>query len=184
MDGTLDQNNQTKPYPAEHSHHPASAKALSSPLTPGTPEEMPYLKVANHGEASSTDPASSQPQGVEEGWPQALQEVGIAQQSHQDDCGRETQPRHCLQPPSSHCCLSQPCFPSSRHLPMKEPRLQMRLKKQLSGGRVPHLLWGQTRPTEPQTGGMLGSLLRTPSWVALEGSQRSSAHAPTPRPLT
>lgn len=32
---------------------------------------------------------------------------------------------------------------SATHLPMKEPRLQMRLKKQLSGGRVPHLLWGQ-----------------------------------------
>lgn len=31
------------------------------------------------------------------------------------------------------------------HSPMKEPRLQMRLKKQLSGGRVPHLLRGQNR---------------------------------------
>lgn len=121
---------------------------------------MPYLKVANHGEASSADPASGQPQGVEEGWPQALQEVGVAQQSHQDDCGRETQPCNLplSAPLSSHSCPvlgwvlqgspSQPCFPGSRHLPMKEPRLQMRLKKQLSGGRVPHLLWGQTRPTK------------------------------------
>lgn len=83
-------------YPAEHSHCPAPAKALSCPATPGTPEEMPYLKVANHGEASSADPASGQPQGVEQGWPQALQEVGIAQQPHQDDCRTETQPCHLL----------------------------------------------------------------------------------------
>lgn len=94
MDEMLDQNHHHKPYPAEHSHHPAPAKALSCPPTPRTPEEMPYLKVANHGEASGADPASGQPQGVEEGWPQAFQEVGIAQQSHQDDCRRETQPCH------------------------------------------------------------------------------------------
>lgn len=42
---------------------------------------------------------------------------------------------------------------------MKEPRLQMRLKKQLSGGRVPHLLWGQTRPTEPSDRGHSGVCL-------------------------
>lgn len=60
---------------------------------------------------------------------------------------------------------------------MKEPRLQMRLKKQLSGGRVPHLLWGQTRPHRVRQGALgcvLGSLPRTPSWTALEGSQHSS----------
>jgi len=38
---------------------------------------------------------------------------------------------------------------------MKEPRLQMRLKKQLSGGRVPHLLWGQGAGS-PQPGGSGG----------------------------
>lgn len=64
---------------------------------------------------------------------------------------------------------------------MKEPRLQMRLKKQLSGGRVPHLLWGQTRPTEHSDRGHWGMCL-APSWVALEGSQSSSA--PTLRLLT
>lgn len=152
---------------------------------------MPYLKVAHHGEASSADPASGQPQGVEEGRPQALQEVGIAQQAHQDDCRRETQPCHTplSAAPSSTAApcqggqgsLPQPCFPSSRHLPMKEPRLQMRLKKQLSGGRVPHLLWGQTRPTEHSDRGHWGMCL-APSWVALEGSQSSSA--PTLRLLT
>lgn len=39
---------------------------------------------------------------------------------------------------------------------MKEPRLQMRLKKQLSGGRVPHLLWGQTRPHRVRQGALSG----------------------------
>lgn len=42
---------------------------------------------------------------------------------------------------------------------MKEPRLQMRLKKQLSGGRVPHLLQGQ--------GKAQGALSRGGEWGAI-----------------
>ena len=76
----LDQNNHPKSYTAERCHCPAPAKAPSRlPYTRRHPEEMPYLEVADHGEASSADPASGQPQGVEERWPKALQEVGVAQ---------------------------------------------------------------------------------------------------------
>lgn len=202
--GGLDQNNHPKSYTAERCHCPAPAKGPSRPR--GLPEEMPYLEVAHHGEAGGADPASGQPQGVEEGWPKALQEVGVAQQPHQDDCRRKTQPRRTppptaprhppLPPPGGkrhRVPCSRPRSPGSGHLPMKEPRLQMRLKKQLSGGRVPHLLRGQGKAQGALSWGALGcgacpppqdTLLCCPSGALRVVLTPGRPHAPTPQLLT
>lgn len=42
-----------------------------------------HLKVANHGEAGGADPACCQPQGVEEGRPAGLNDVGVSQQANE-----------------------------------------------------------------------------------------------------
>lgn len=112
--GEGDQNHHPKSYTTERCHCSAPAKAPfhpPCPPDPGSLAEMPYLEVADHGEASGADPAGGQPQGVEEGRPEVLQEVGVAQQPHQDDCRRETQPRrtplhavpHPCPPPGGEC---------------------------------------------------------------------------------
>lgn len=77
-----------QPHILHHQELPlprSSQGPLHPPAPRDIPEEMPYLEVADHGEACRADPAGGQPQSVEEGRPKALQEVGVAQQPHQDD---------------------------------------------------------------------------------------------------
>lgn len=62
---------------------------------------------------------------------------------------------------------------------MKEPRLQMRLKKQLSGGRVPHLLRGQGNTQEALSQAALGCSACSPYPEHAPGGSRSSSD---PRP--